>query len=162
MLNKAILMGRITRDPELKYTQSNVPVVSFTLAVDRGYRSRNNEQQPTADFINCVAWRQTAEFISKWFTKGKMMIVIGSIQTRRYQDKNGENRYVTEVLVDEVSFGEARRAEEEGGRFAPSPQGGYQSQESTPFGRQYDQPPSDNGRVSDFTELEDDDDELPF
>ena len=102
MLNKAILMGRLTRDPELRYTQSNVPTCSFTVAIDRNYKSQSGEKQ--ADFINCVAWRSTAEFVSKWFTKGKMIIVVGSIQTRNYEVNDGTKRYVTEIVADEVEF----------------------------------------------------------
>ena len=157
-------MGRITRDPELRYTQSNIPVVSFTLAVDRNYRSKN-EQQDTADFINCVAWRNTAEFVSKWFPKGRMMCVVGTIQTRNYEDKNGERRYVTEVVVDEVSFTGERR-DDAPGRFANQPQSG------SPFTPEYSGSPSyqdspapfdSNISQSDFVEFEDDsDDDLPF
>ena len=99
MLNKAILMGRLTRDPELRYTPNgNVPVVTFTLAVDRNYGGNGRERQ--TDFIDIVAWRRQAEFVSQWFTKGMMAIVVGSIQSRRWQDKNGNNRTSIEVVAD--------------------------------------------------------------
>lgn len=97
-MNKAILMGRLTKDPELRTTQTGLSVCSFTVAVDR----RGKEK--ATDFISCVAWRQTAEFISKYFTKGRMIAIVGSIQSRNYTDKNGNNRTAVEVLVDEVSF----------------------------------------------------------
>ena len=104
-MNKAILMGRLTKDVDLRQTQSNIPVASFTLAVDRTGKDKKT------DFINCVAWRQTAEFVAKYFGKGRLILVVGSIQTRQYLDKSGQNRTVTEVLVDEVSFtGEPKQA----------------------------------------------------
>ena len=107
MLNKSILMGRLTRDPELRHTTTDKPVVSFTLAVDRGYKHDNDAVN--ADFINCVAWRGTAEFIAKWFTKGQLVAVSGRLATRTYKDKDGSTRYVTEVVVDEAFFAESKR-----------------------------------------------------
>lgn len=101
-MNKAILMGRITRDIELKTTQSGVSVTSFTLAVDRRFKVQDGTRE--TDFIDCVAWRQTAEFISKYFGKGRMIAVVGSIQTRKYTDKNGNNRTAVEVKVEEANF----------------------------------------------------------
>lgn len=106
MLNKSILMGRLTRDPELRYTQTNIPVVSFTLAVDRSYK-KDNEQQ--ADFINIVAWRGTAEFVSKWFKKGQLVAVSGRIQSRNFTDKDGNNRTAFEVVADECFFAEGKK-----------------------------------------------------
>lgn len=106
MLNKAILMGRLTRDPELRHTQSNMAVCSFSLAIDRGRKDQNGERQ--TDFIDCVAWGRQAEFVAQWFTKGSMAIVVGRIQSRRWQDQNGNNRTAIEVNCDEVSFGERR------------------------------------------------------
>jgi len=100
-VNKVILMGRLTRDPELRSTPNGVSVCTFSLAVSRRFKNANGEYD--ADFINCVAWRQTAEFISKNFTKGRMLGVVGSIQTRNY-DKDGQRVYVTEVSVDEAYF----------------------------------------------------------
>lgn len=109
MLNKVILMGRLTREPELKYTPSNVAVCSFSIAVDRRY-AKPGEQRET-DFINIVAWRNTAEFISKYFTKGQLINICGSLQTRTWDDEKGNTRYVTEVIVDEVNFcGDNRNA----------------------------------------------------
>lgn len=107
MLNRVVLMGRITRDVELKTLSSGVTVASFTVAVDRNYTPKGQEKQ--TDFINCVAWRQTAEFIGKYFGKGSMIAVDGTLQTRKYQDKNGANHTATEVVVDNASFtGEKR------------------------------------------------------
>ena len=102
MLNRVILMGRITHDLELKQTQSGVSVLSFSIAVDRGYVREGEERQ--TDFINCVAWRQRAEFINNYFAKGRMIAIEGSLQTRTYDDKNGVKHYVSEVVVDNVSF----------------------------------------------------------
>ena len=102
MLNKVILMGRLTRDPELKYTPSNVAVCSFSIAVDRRYARPGEQRQ--ADFINIVTWRNTAEFVSKYFTKGQMINVCGSLQTRTWDDAQGVKRYATEVVADEVNF----------------------------------------------------------
>lgn len=98
MLNKVILQGRLTAEPELKATTSGVSVCSFTLAVDRSYGDKQT------DFINCVAWRNTAEFISKYFGKGKMMIAVGELQVRQYTVNDGSKRYATEVIVNEVNF----------------------------------------------------------
>lgn len=101
-MNEAILMGRLTRDPEMRSTQSGTPVCSFTVAVDRNFRTQSGERQ--TDFINCVAWRQTAEFVSKYFTKGRMIAIVGSIQSRNYTDKDNNKRTAVEVVVDKVSF----------------------------------------------------------
>ena len=101
-MNKAILVGRLTKDPELKTTGSGVNVCSFTIAVNR--RFRNAEGNYDADFINCVAWRQQAEFLSRFFAKGRMVGVVGSIQTRNYDREDGQRVYVTEVVADEISF----------------------------------------------------------
>jgi single-strand DNA-binding protein len=102
MLNLAVLMGRLTADPELKTTSTGISVTSFTIAVDRTYQTAGGERQ--TDFINCVAWRQSAEFITKYFRKGSMIAVQGSIQVRNYVDNNNQKRYVTEVIVDRASF----------------------------------------------------------
>ena len=105
-LNKVILIGNLTADPELKQTQSGISVVSFTIAINRRYQSKNApEGQQTADFINIVAWRQSAEFVSRFFRKGKPILVCGSIQSRSYTDNQGNKRYVTEVVADEVGGG---------------------------------------------------------
>ncbi len=109
-LNKVVLCGRLTADPELKQTQSGIGVVTFTLAVNRRFQSRSADQQQAqqADFISVVAWRQTAEFISKYFKKGSALCVTGSLQTRTWQDPQGNRRYATEVVVDEAMFVDSR------------------------------------------------------
>lgn len=107
-MNKAILMGRLTKDPELKYTTtSNIPVCTFSLAINRRF-AKDGQQQ--ADFINIVAWRSTAEFCAKWFKKGKQVAVIGSIQTRNWDDTEGKRHYATEVVADEVYFADSKSA----------------------------------------------------
>ena len=102
MINKVVLMGRLTKDVELKYTPSNVAVATFTVAVDRNYVKQGEERQ--TDFINIVVWRSTAEFVAKYFTKGQLIALVGSIQTRTWDDNEGKKHYVTEVVADEVSF----------------------------------------------------------
>ena len=104
MLNKVILMGRLTKEPELRTTQSGVAVASFTLAVDRGYK------KDEVDFINIVAWRGTAEFVSKWFSKGQLVAVSGRLQVRSYEDRDGNKRTATEVVADEVFFAESKKS----------------------------------------------------
>ncbi len=117
-MNKAILMGRLTRDPELRTTANQVPVCSFTLAVDRRFKNASGERQ--ADFIPVVAWRQQAEFCSKYFRKGSRMAVIGTIQTRSWDDPEGKRHSATEVIADEVYFTESKRGDNSG---EPSNQG---------------------------------------
>ena len=114
--NKVILMGRLTADPELKTTQSGVAVTSFTLAVDRKGKTGEEKQ---CDFITIVAWRQTAEFISKYFKKGQAILVSGELQTRSWQDSNGNKRYATEVVASEATFCEAKR-DGEGNNTTPN------------------------------------------
>lgn len=109
MLNTVALMGRLTKDPELKYTRSNVPVASFTLAVERSHRSSDGQRQ--SDFIHIVSWGNTAAFVSKWFKKGQMAVVDGSIQARRYQDREGNSRTAFEVVAQNVHFADAGRPE---------------------------------------------------
>lgn len=106
MINTAILMGRLTAAPELKQTVSGIPFCNFCVAVNRPY-SKDKEQQ--TDFINIVSWRNTAEFVAKYFSKGFMIIITGSIRTRNYEDKNGNKRTATEVLADTVQFGETKK-----------------------------------------------------
>lgn len=103
MINKVILMGRLTKDPELRRTGNQTPVCTFSIAVDNGYGDNKH-----TDFINCVAWRKTAEFVSNYFTKGKMIIVIGRISTRSWETQDGKKAYATEVTASEVSFGESK------------------------------------------------------
>ncbi len=120
-MNKVILMGRLTKDPEMRATASNISVCSFTVAVDRRFKS---DGQPTADFIPVIAWRQTAEFVNKYFRKGNKIAVTGSIQTRSWDDKDGNRRYATEVVADEVEFCESKKSDSQGGGvefMAPPP-----------------------------------------
>lgn len=107
MLNKIILMGRLTRDPELRRTQSGTPVVSFSLAVDRDFKDQSGERE--TDFIDVVAWRSTAEFVSKYFSKGRMAVVEGRLQIRDWTDKDGAKRRSTEVLAESVYFGDSKK-----------------------------------------------------
>ena len=111
MLNKVILMGRFTRDPELRSTPQGISTCAFSIAVDRNFVRQGEERK--ADFINCVAWRQTAEFISKYFKKGNMVALEGSIQTRSWDDQDGKKHYVTEVIVSQVYFAEGKRESED-------------------------------------------------
>lgn len=153
MLNKAIVMGRLARDPELRHTQSNMAVASFTLAVDRDRKNPNGERQ--TDWLDCVAWGKTGEFVKQWFNKGTMAIVVGRVQSRNWEDKNGNKRVSIEINCDEVSFGETKKSRAESG-YAQDSQG-YSSpnQETT-------RPAFDlNVDASDFTELTDDVD-VPF
>ncbi|MBR0412659.1 MAG: single-stranded DNA-binding protein [Eubacterium sp.] len=149
MINTVALMGRLTYEPELKTTTSGVSVIRFQIACDRNYQRSGSERQ--ADFIDCVAWRQTAEFISRYFHKGSMIAVDGSIQTSNYTDKNGENRKSVEVVINNASFCGSKA---ETGTAAPA-----ESQSQS-----YNQPaPSySNADNSDFEEIIDDDDDLPF
>ncbi len=154
MLNHIVIMGRLTRDPELRYTQSQVPVASFSLAVDRDFGGRDGGEKQT-DFIDCVAWRQTGEFVSKYFAKGSMAVVSGRLQIRDWTDRDGNKRRSAEVVADNVYFGESKRSREEN-----SAGGGYQRPAaSAPSGGSYSAPASNGGA---FSELDDDDGELPF
>ena len=107
MLNHIVLMGRLCADPELRRTNSGTPVTSFTLAVDRDFKSQNGEKE--ADFVPVIAWRNTAEFVSKYFTKGRMAVVDGRLQMRNWQDNNGNKRTTAEVVADNVYFGDTKR-----------------------------------------------------
>jgi single-strand DNA-binding protein len=158
-MNQIVLMGRLTRDPELRHTQSGTPVASFSLAVDRGYVSKENGERQT-DFIDIVAWRSTAEFVSKYFTKGQMAAVTGRLQLRDWTDKDGNKRRSAEVVADNIYFTESKRSREASvaagggapGRSIPysEPQNSYGDGYSTPVA------------PSNFEELEEDDGELPF
>ena len=151
MLNKIILMGRLTRDPELRRTASGTAVTSFSLAVDRDFKSQNGEKE--TDFIDVVAWRSTAEFVSKYFTKGRMAVVEGRLQIRDWTDRDGGKRRSAEVIADNVYFGDSRR--DNAGDFGAAP--GY----SAPMGgRSNYAAPMDNH--SDFAEIGEEDGELPF
>ena len=159
MLNKIILMGRLTRDPELRRTQSGTAVTSFSLAVDRDFKSQNGEKE--TDFIDVVAWRQTGEFVSRYFTKGRMAVVEGRLQIRDWTDKEGNKRRSAEVVADQVYFGDSKRDGDGGGYSAGYSHGGYSaggySAPAAPSG--YGAPPADGDQ---FAELSDDDGELPF
>ena len=161
MLNKIILMGRLTRDPELRRTGSGTAVTSFSLAVDRDFKSQSGEKE--TDFIDIVAWRSTAEFVSKYFTKGRMAVVSGRLQIRNWQDKEGNKRRSAEVVADNVYFGDSKRDSADGGSFNQS-QGYAQSFNQIPQQPQpaYQAPQNVSAASSDFSMLSDDDPELPF
>lgn len=125
MLNKIVIMGRLTKDPELRYTQSQTPVASFTVAVDRDFKNQDGSR--STDFIDCVAWRAGAEFVSKYFRKGSMIVVSGSLQSRRWQDRDGNNRTSWEINAENTYFGESKR-EDRGGSYGtqrPTERRGY-------------------------------------
>ena len=144
MLNKIIIMGRLTRDPELRRTASSTAVAGFTLAVDRDFKSQNGEK--STDFIDVVAWRNAAEFVAKYFTKGRMAVVEGRLQIRDWKDKDGNNRRSAEVVAENVYFGDSKRDGAPAGDYA-APMGGYAAPVST---------------TSSFSEIEDEDGDLPF
>ena len=156
MLNHIVIMGRLTRDPELRTTQSGVSVASFTVACDRDFGGRDGGERQT-DFIDCVAWRSTGEFVSKYFHKGSMIVVSGRLQSRKWQDREGNNRTNWEINADNVYFGESRR-DSDSGRDSYSnntySSGSYNS---------YDSGKSSAPAASNtFVELDDGDGELPF
>ena len=143
MLNVVVLTGRLTADPELKTTTSGTAVCSFSIAVDRRFRSGEERQ---ADFINIVTWRTTAEFVSKYFKKGQMIAIEGSIQTRRYQDKEGKNRTAFEVVASNVQFADFARRDGADGNAIPAAPASFS-----------------NADAGDFTSIDDGmDDDLPF
>ena len=160
MLNKVFLQGRLVADPELRHTSNGVAMASFRVAVDRDFGGRDGGERET-DFIDCVAWRQTGEFVSKYFTKGRMAVVSGRLQIRSWTDKDGNKRRTAEVVADNVYFGDSRRDGDNGGSSyggntyggnsygsAPAPSYGYSAPASNP--------------ASDFAMLDDDDAQLPF
>lgn len=154
MLNHITIMGRLTREPELRYTQSQTAVASFTVAVDRDFQSRDGGERQT-DFINCVAWRSTADFVSKYFHKGSMVVVSGRLQIRQYQDREGNNRTAAEVVADNVYFGESRRDSDNRGNTAYGNSGNS-------YGNSYENSRPSASNPSPFQDLGDDDGELPF
>ena len=167
MLNHITIMGRLTRDPELRRTGSGIAVASFTLAVDRDFSPKDGGERET-DFIDCVAWRQTGEFVSKYFTKGRMAVVSGRLQIRNWNDKDGNKRRSAEVVADNVYFGDSKRDDQMGsssfggnayggnsyggGYGAPAPAAGGFGGYAAPTG----------APASDFAMLDDDDAQLPF
>ena len=159
MLNHIVLMGRLTRDPELRRTGSGVAVASFTLAVDRDYAAQGAEKE--TDFVDIVAWRGTAEFVSKYFAKGRMAVVSGRLQIRNWQDKEGNKRRSAEVVADNVYFGDSKRDNADGGSFNQS-QGYAQSFNQVPQQPAYQAPQNVSAAPSDFSMLSDDDPDLPF
>ena len=145
MINNVVLMGRLVATPELRNTQTGIAVTTFTLAVERSFARAGEQRQ--ADFINCVAWRNSAEFISRYFQKGSMLAITGSLQTRNYEDKNGNKRTATEVIVDQASFCGSKSETGTSGFSAPS---------AMPAA-----PSFATGSEGDFEEIAGDDD-LPF
>ena len=160
MLNRIIIMGRLVRDPELRTTQSGTPVTSFTLAVDRDFKSRDSGEKST-DFIDVVAWRQTAEFVCKYFTKGRMAVAEGRLQIREWKDRDGNNRRTAEVVADNVYFGDSRRDAEGAGSYSAPPAYGSAPAFGGPasYGGGYAQP---SHEPSGFAEIDDQDGDLPF
>ena len=162
MLNHIVIMGRLTRDPELRRTGSGIAVASFTVAVDRDFGNRENGERET-DFIDCVAWRQTGEFVSKYFTKGRMAVVSGRLQIRNWTDKDGNKRRSAEVVADNVYFGDSKRDGDTGSAssYGGNAYGGnsYAAPAAPSYGG-YTAPAS--APASDFAMLDDDDAQLPF
>ena len=162
-------MGRLTRDPELRRTGSGIAVASFTVAVDRDFGGRDGGEKET-DFIDCVAWRQTGEFVSKYFTKGSMIVVSGRLQIRNWTDKEGGKRRSAEIVADNVYFGESKRSNEGNSSYGGNAYGGSNSYGSAgSYGSASAPAPSYGGYsapasapASDFAMLEDDDAQLPF
>ena len=169
MLNHITIMGRLTRDPELRTTQAGVSVTSFTVAVDRDFGGRDGGERQT-DFIDCVAWRSTGEFVSKYFHKGSMIVVSGRLQSRKWQDRDGNNRTSWEINADNVYFGESRRDSSSGSygdsradNYGSNYSNSYPSNSGSSYGGGYDSGRSGAPAPSNtFVELDDGDGELPF
>ena len=167
MLNHIVIMGRLVRDPELRRTGSGVAVASFRVAVDRDFAPKDGGERET-DFIDCVAWRQTGEFVSKYFTKGRMAVVSGRLQIRSWTDKDGNKRRSAEVVADNVYFGDSKRDNDggnssySGNAYGGNSYGGnaYSAPAPAPSYGGYTAPAS--APASDFAMLEDDDAQLPF
>ncbi len=163
MLNHIVLMGRLVADPELRQTPGGVPVATFRIAVDRDFKNKETGEKET-DFITIVSWRGTAELVSEYFTKGRMVVVEGRLQIRPYTDRDGNKRTATEVVAERVYFGDSKRDDQGGYPSGGSGQGGRGSPGRQPSGgyprSDYSAQASPSGQ---FTELDDDDDdELPF
>ena len=152
MLNHITIMGRLTRDPEIRYTQAQIPVASFTVAVDRDFGGRDGGEKQT-DFIDCVAWRQTAEFVSKYFSRGRMAVVSGRLQSRKWETREGEKRTSWEIVADNIYFGDSKRDGDTTGSRPSTSYGSYAAQPA---------PAANSYTGSAFSELSDDDGELPF
>ena len=160
MLNRIVIMGRLVRDPELRTTQTGVSVTSFTLAVDRDFKSRDSGEKST-DFIDIVAWRQTAEFVCKYFSKGRMAVAEGRLQIREWKDRDGNNRRSAEVVADNVYFGDSKRDNPSGDSYGSPPPYGVPAQSSYGggYGGGYGAPAAE---PSGFAEIDDQDGDLPF
>ncbi len=159
MLNHITIMGRLVRDPELRRTGSGIAVASFRVAVDRDYQSKDGGERK-ADFIDCVAWRQTGEFISKYFTKGRMIVVDGRLEMRDWTDKDGNKRTSAEIVVANAYFGDSKRDGDSGSSYGGNTYGGSSYSAPAPsYGGGYSAP---SAPASDFAMLEDDDAQLPF
>ena len=156
MLNVAAIMGRLVADPELRHTPNDIAVTTFTLAVDRSYSRAGTERQ--TDFIDVVAWRQTAEFVCKYFSKGRMMAVTGSIQTRNYEDKQGNKRKAFEIVANDVSFADSKR---DSSGSAPGSYASAPAVQQRPAAYSEPAPAYSSGSNEDFEEILGDDD-LPF
>lgn len=160
MLNHITIMGRLTKDPELRRTGTGVAVTSFTVAVDRDFGTGDDGKKET-DFIDCVAWRQTGEFVSKYFSKGSMIVVVGRLQIRPWVDKDGNKRRSAEIVADNVYFGESKKSKEESSQTTVAPNFYANAPYYSPYGSSFNA----NGvkpAVSDFAMLDDDDAQLPF
>ena len=150
MLNKIVIMGRLVRDPDLRRTQAGTAVAAFTLAVERDFKDAATGER-TEDFIDCVAWRQTGEFVSRYFSKGRMAVAEGRLQLRDWVDRDGNKRRSAAVVVEQMYFGDSRS------------EGGQKSGQPVPKEAGYQAAYSSTGREADeFRELQDDDGELPF
>ena len=161
MLNHIVVMGRLVRDPELRRTGSGIAVASFSVAVDRDFGKNENGERET-DFIDCVAWRQTGEFVSKYFTKGRMAVVSGRLQIRNWTDKDGNKRRTAEIVADNVYFGDSKPGGEGGSSHSGSSYGGY-SAPAAPAQSGYGGYSAPSGApASDFAMLDDEDAQLPF
>ncbi len=164
MLNHIVIMGRLTRDPELRRTGSGIAVTSFSLAVDRDFSPKDGGERET-DFIDCVAWRSTGEFVSKYFTKGSMAVVSGRLQIRSWNDKDGNKRRSAEVVADNVYFGDSKRSgdQQRSGSYdsAPAPYGSAPGYGAAPA-PSYSGYSAPSAPASDFSMVDDDDAQLPF
>ena len=162
MLNHIVIMGRLTRDPELRTTQSGVSVASFTVAVDRDFGGRDGGERQT-DFFDCSAWRNTGEFVSRYFHKGSMIVVSGRMQSRKFQDREGNNRTVWDIQADNVYFGDSKRDSENSsfGQYGSYGQGASSGSGSIGFDSGRQNTPAPQSGASPFEDLEDDGD-LPF
>lgn len=160
MLNHITIMGRLTRDPELRRTGTGVAVTNFTIAVDRDFSTKDGGEKKT-DFIDCIAWRSTGEFVAKHFTKGRMAVVSGRLEIREWTDKEGNKRRNAEVVADNVYFGDSKKSSEGDSTYTapnsyPGATGGFSETET--LINKYQQ----QGMQSDFAMLDDDDAQLPF